>query len=205
MFPGESKSRWYPVTSGEAERLTNVLSSSDNGWALVSTLNNRLLALNVAQLKRVSLVDDAEDQIADDWELGWDSYQGHSPEIYKGLEDRFFSSEEEFSNGYSETLRHAVEDLIETHRMTEETATNLLLETHIHFTDGTEKSLSVEPIDLAQIAFEVESELYGVFSFDEEGLGRSFHIPPSQIRLIDMPLLKEKDGAEKLFNEGQED
>jgi hypothetical protein len=46
-----------------------------------------MLLINVPNVQRLYMLDDNADQVSDDWELGWDSYQGHSPEVYRALAD----------------------------------------------------------------------------------------------------------------------
>src|SRR6185369_6867199 len=87
MLPGAKLSQWYPLTEDEANRLSKAMlnTNPESPWVVVSTLNNRMLVINGLTVKRIQLLDDNADQIDDDWELGWDSYQGYSPEIYRAV------------------------------------------------------------------------------------------------------------------------
>lgn len=203
MLPTQTKSIWFPITGDESDKVMRDLQGTSSGWVTIATLNNRLLVFNPAQFKKISLVDDNEDQIADDWEVTWDGYQGHSPEIYKALEMRLSDAftDEEFNEEYSETIREAVETIIKEDPLDDGRWESLLVHTHIHHTDGTTSSFAVEPKNLSQISFLAEEEVDDVFVMPEWGSGRYFFFSPSSVRLIDMPLMKVDEGQKEIFDE----
>lgn len=202
-FPGEKKSRWYPITASEAHRVRNNIRDIDekSPWLVISTLNNRMLVVNKLALKQAALLDDGEDRPEGDWELTWDGYMGLEPEVYRALGEWF---EEEVDA--SDTFKKGLEDLIKEHELTEELVHERVLSTHIRFTDGTEQHYIIEPLHLFDAVFYAETPTGDavVFDLSEYGGGREVYVPGSAAALIDMPLHMTIDGA-KEANEDYED
>jgi transcriptional regulator with XRE-family HTH domain len=206
MLPNEAKSAWFPITSGESRRVMQNLQGTESGWVTVSTLNNRVLAFNPSSFKKISLVDDNEDQISDDWDVTWDGYQGYSPEIYKALEMRLSDaySDEEFNTEYSDAIRETVDEIIKDNQLSDGRRESLVLHTHIHHTDGMTSSFIGEPNDLIQISECAEDEVGNVFSIAESGCGRYFFFASSSVRLIDMPQTKIEEARKDIFGDEHE-
>ena len=197
MLPNETKSIWYPITEQEMTSIDSQAQRTDTGWLCAATLNNRMVLLNVKEIKKITLIDDDEDQIESDWELEWDGYQGHSPEIYKALGEHFYGIEDEYEESFSNKLRKFVEELVEEHQIDEDKVIEILSLTKIHFIDGTKLSIEIDEQDLCHIVMEAGIDLPDIFSFDEADRGRYFYIPPAKVQMIDMPLLKYQEGIER--------
>ncbi len=201
LLPGKEKTQWYPISVNEANRLGSLLddrSSHDSNWVVASTLNNRMLVFSISAIKRICLLDDNLDPLEDDWDLSWDGYQGHSLEIYRALEDDFYASKEEYEKNYSQSLREEVKYLIEKHEIDEEKLTEYILDTHIHFIEGTSTHYCVEYAQLESLAYEAEmEENLGVFRLDNWN-GRQFYYSANTVCLVDMPLLKYLEGRKEI-------
>jgi transcriptional regulator with XRE-family HTH domain len=204
LLNGDQKTRWYPITLGEANRCSTALQSSSTGsspWLAVGTLNNRLLVFHLSAVKRIWLLDDGCDQPDnDDWDLPWDGYQGYSLEIYRGLEDHFFSHEN-YEEAYSSNLRNLIDDVVEKCEIDEDKLADWVLNTHIYFTDRTKTSYCVDERALHELVLDIEGGEPNVFSLPEFGGGFESYYPSSSIRLIDMPLLKYRSGCEAVLRD----
>ncbi len=199
LLPGHEKTKWYPITLSEADRISSRLSdqNEDHDWFVTSTLNNRMLVFPISAIKRIWLQDDNIDYPEDDWDLSWDEGAGYSPEIYQALEDYFYDPE---SEEYSETLREIVKELVEKHEIDEEKLAKWVLNTHIHFIDGTFTNYGVEEEQLESLVFTAELEMASVLRLDNLN-GMQSYYPATAVRLIDMPLLKYREGYKKACEE----
>ncbi len=81
---GQKKSRWYPITQKAYEYIHMNL-QNESKWLNIETLNNKNLLINKQNIKKFSLVDDACDEVFEDWDLQWDAYEGNSDTFYNCL------------------------------------------------------------------------------------------------------------------------
>lgn len=193
--PGAAKSTWYPITLGEADRVSQNIASRtrDAPWIVATTLNNRALLINVAAVQQISILDDNADEVADDWELGWDSYQGLSPEIYRGLEEYFLGFE---GDEVSEAFKKTVEDLIEAEELDDDKCFKLVSATRVHYNDGTMRELRVHD-DASWSAFSATEQEDDSLMLDlsDRDSGLDVFIARSRVALVDMPLHRMIDAA----------
>jgi len=193
--PGASKSTWYPITLREATRLDNAIAnaSSDSPWIVATTLNNRALVINVATIAQLSMLDDNADEVLDDWELGWDSYEGHSPEIYRALELHLLGLPDDDT---SETFKQILVDLTQEEGFDEDEVSACLRTTKVHFSSGATKELTVsdEKSYWAFVGAEANSEEL-TFDLSDMEAGLTVHIPRLQVAMLDMPLHRLGDAA----------
>lgn len=207
LLSGEVKTRWYPITLGEANRLGQNLGmweQGELGWLAVPTLNNRMLLFAISSIKRIWLLDDAADQPNDDdWDISWDGYQGFSPEIYRALEVWFYQDiENEYEQEYSENLRQIVDGIIEDNQLDDGSVKKLVVDTHIHFSDGTSTSYEVEEEDLHDAVSSLElGASSAVLRMNGAGGNFESYFPIGALRLIDMPLLKYTEGWKQAMSE----
>lgn len=199
MLPGAKLSQWYPVTEDEANRVSKMMLNTDpeSPWIVVSTLNNRMLVINVLAVKRIQLLDDNADQITDDWQLGWDSYQGYSPEIYRALAD-WFAGE---PVGYSDAFKKAVRGIIEEHKLDEELVWERVIKTVVHYRDGSMQSIRVEESNLWSVVSGIDLDQPNVFDLSNRDEGLDRYIPAPSIHMIDMPLYQVVDAAKSKYEE----
>ena len=207
LYPNEMKTRWYPVTPGTANYIERCL-RPDQGerddWIGVSTLNNRLLVFAVQAMKRIWLLDDNANRPNDDWDLTWDGYQGLSPEIYRALEARFYSLDEQYKADYPVALRGMLDEIVKGNGFDDKAKiAERILDTHIHFRDGTLIHYWVETRDIMSLILDAESDTSRVFVISG-GEFESYY-PVNAVRMIDLPLLQyheaERRGAKSLGKE----
>ncbi|SCY61847.1 DNA-binding transcriptional regulator, XRE-family HTH domain [Nitrosospira sp. Nl5] len=209
LYPNETKTRWYPITQDTAnfiERCLRARQEEGGGdWTIVSTLNNRLLVFAMQAMKRVWLLDNNAEQPNDDWELTWDGYQGLSPEIYRALEERFFGLDEQYQAAYPAALRNILDEIVKEDGFDDEAKiAERILDTHIHFRDGTLIHYWIETQDIMNLVLDAESGASRIFRING-GEFKSYY-PATSIRMIDLPLLQyraaEKRNAKSLEEEG---
>lgn len=207
LYPNETKTRWYPITQGTANFIERGLwpdQDEGDGWIIVSTLNNRLLVFAAQAMKRVWLLDNNADQPDDDWDLTWDGYQGLSPEIYRALEERFFGLDEQYKADYPAALRNILDEIVKEDGFDDEAKiAERILDTHIHFRDGTLIHYWIETQDIMNLILSAESGTPRIFRIND-GEFKSYY-PANAIRMIDLPLLQyheaEKRNAKSLGEE----
>lgn len=196
QLPGDKVSRWYPITWVEANRIMLNMANPDanNAWVTVETLNNRWLAFDLQAIKRLSLLDDNADQPDGDWELGWDSYQGHSMEIYRALADWVFLED---LPDCSDGLRQKVEDIIEQDSLTQEDIVRYVLDTMVHFKDGTSQQLATDDDALGMLAALLPMAAPPVLDLSARRDGLHVFVPADTVRLIDAPLHRIMDESKR--------
>lgn len=187
QLPGDKLSRWYPITWVEANRIMLNMANpaADSAWVTVETLNNRWLAFDLLAIKRISLLDDNASQPEDDWELGWDSYQGHSMAVYRALADWFFLEE---PPDCSDSFRQHIEDIIAQDDLTEEDIVRYVLDTLVYFKDGTCQQLATDDDALGMLAALLPMAAPPVFDLSAHQDGLHIFVPADTVRLIDVPL-----------------
>jgi len=205
LLPGEQHTRWYPITSSERMRIVNALNDHDAQFVCFSTLNNRTIVMNTANVRRVWLLDEACDQPGDDWEVEWDSVEGCPLEFYRGLEDYAFN-QEDFRASASPTLISMVEDRVKEEKWDEEAILRITGETLIWFSDGHRINYSVDGDDLWGLIVAAESEeIDSMIRLDEYGGDYESFYPRDRMALIVMPLLRVMDAAKRELRELNED
>lgn len=195
--PGAEKSTWYPITLAEANRISRQIAqtTSETPWVVLTTLNNRALIINVATVPQLSILDDNADQVADDWELGWDSYQGFSPEIYRGIEEHFLGFNDEEA---SEAFKKTIADVIDMADLDEHKVFQLLRATRVHYINGTLKELWVDDDASWSIFSTIESEDDSLtFNLSDRDSGLDVFVGRRQVSMLDMPLQRMSDAAKR--------
>lgn len=191
LLPGESYSRWYPITLQTAKVLDTAIQhrGATKPWVALSTLNNRMLLINLSQVQRICMLDDNADEVADDWELGWDSYQGHSLEVYRALAQWALGLSDEDEEVSSETFLEELSILIDEEGLTQDLVIERVVDTHIHFTSGQVRRCNPSERYLLEALNEVENPTTQLmFDLSDPDFGLTTYIPLNAVRLIDMPL-----------------
>lgn len=185
LLPGHTKSKWYPVTLATADYVSMFLRCVDDasGWMAVETLNNRILLINPASVSRIWLLDDAQDQPSDDWELPLDGYRGRASEFYKALEE--LCSQNDRAN-FSERFMEALEDFTEATDMGDEELASLVFDTHIFDSNGAVTSYSVAEKNLIELLDNASlGETPVIFDLSCDDFDSFF--PSRSISMLDMP------------------
>jgi transcriptional regulator with XRE-family HTH domain len=197
LLPGEEEHRWYPITRGEADRVSsNLYGATDPAaWLVIATLNNRVLLVNPSAIQRIRLLDDAADQPDDDnWNLTWDGYQGLAPEIYRAIGD-YFWDEAAFEADYSEALRQMARDHIEQHEIDDEGAARFLEYTHTYLNSGIEVSLRAESDELFSLTLEADCLIPDRVVLINEYSAELNFFPAHSVALVSMPLTQYQKAA----------
>lgn len=86
-LPGQSHSKWFPVTLGTAEQLSEEIARLDkeSEWTSFPSLANKMILFRPAAVDKITILDDACDQVEGDWNLDL-PYQGYPAEIYRAFE-----------------------------------------------------------------------------------------------------------------------
>ena len=198
LLPGEEHSRWYPITLEQATRIDAAIQgmSTDAPWLAIPTLNNRMLLINVPHVHRICTLDDNADAPEDDWELGWDSYQGHSLEVYRALANWAMPDDEQDES--SATFKEGLEELIREKELTDELVFDRVINTHVHFSNGQVRHSTPDPDRLFAALLQAEEAPHElVFDLSEPRSGLTSYVPADAIRMLDMPLYQIIDGAKE--------
>ena len=190
LIPGNKNSCWYPITMQESNRIANFMLQLEveNPQILVSTLNNRMLLLNANAVQRVYLLNDDADQIDTDWELTWDAYQGHSPEIYRALVERLEGVDD--SDEWSDSFMAALDELIKEESLTDELILERIVQTKVYLNDASIQHLTPSDENLLAIIHNIEMDSITVFDLSNPDRGLDIYLPTTAVRMIDMPLYK---------------
>lgn len=192
LLPGETNCTWYPVTFAEYSQITDSLSieHAEPQWLVVSTLNNRKLLINPALIRRIRLLDDAADRPEDDaWQLGWDSEQGLTPELYRALGE-YFTDELAFDTSNSPVAQQVIHTLIAQHDLTSAKVMNLISDTHVHLASGTTANVRAANADIYNLVLDAYAGMPLGISLSTRDSEEENHFSPSQVALVDIPLLQ---------------
>jgi len=203
LLPGKPDHHWFPITSGEQERISLNLQSPTHfsGWLVVATLNNRVLLINPNAVQRIRLLDDAADQPSDDsWNLTWDGYQGLPPEVYSAIGD-YFCNEQAFDADYSEALKRITTDQIEEHGIGDEDAFKLLECTSLYLVSGVEVVFCANADELFSLTLEADCQTPERIVLSNEDSGEFNFFPVQQVALISMPLTQYQRAARASMEE----
>jgi transcriptional regulator with XRE-family HTH domain len=199
LLRSQKQTKWFPITFDTANRTSSRLGNleQENEWLCIPTLNNRMLAVNPARVRRLWLLDDNCDA-PDDWEINDDEYSGKPLEFYRGL-DIYFSDDDELGSSSSETYREIIADYVKEHALDEEKARRFLHATIIHMADGAQTSYWAEAEPLANIVFDIDDEDMSLMvRIDAFGGDFECFYPAASLAVIDMPLLDVMDAAKEL-------
>jgi transcriptional regulator with XRE-family HTH domain len=202
-LPHDKLSIWYPITTSTMERIFGELQSAEtNTWISFQTLNNKMVVCRPSQLQVLTFLDEAEDQIEDDWEVGPDDVEGWPQEIYECLEYLMWEElgvpgdEEEFSD----KLIAGTKELISEHQLGEKKLMEMCVKTRVTHTDGTTRLLHVSPERLANTMFDFDVGMEHTGStmlhLDDEGGDHSVFLSLDLISRLELPLLALKRGME---------
>lgn len=182
------KSIWFPITASEVQRLRNCL-SSDRGWLVASTLNNRLLIINMLNISKLWFVNDDADAPADDWDLSPEEYNGYPLEVYRGLYDYFY--DDNWAENTSKGFRETIEEIISENQYGPDEVAIKLHYTTVYQTNAAPFSFYADASHLNSIFDAAEdgapSEVIHIDAVDREF---ECFFASKNISLIDMPLLE---------------
>lgn len=187
---GQEKSRWYPITQKTYEDIYNALQEGIT-WLNVETLNNKRLLINHKNIKKLSLVDEACDEVHDDWDLQWDAYSGHSDESYRCLYDYYCGD----TTDIPEKLLAGIESMIKEEKLSTEDIAKSVCYLGIVDSDGQEEYVNPNFWTQLQELYEWSDELEdgsvsSIIIDAEEG---NFFYNSSEVAVIEAPINQLKD------------
>lgn len=206
-LPQASFSRWYPITTTTMRRLSSDLQSvtADN-WISFQTLNNKMVCCRPASVKAFTFLDEAEDQIEGDWQVGPADVEGWPMEIYECLEHLMYERHSVRANDqFSDKLIHLANTLIDDHDLDDEKLEEMCVDTRVIYTDGTSSLLCCSPDRLADIVSQVDLGFdlddSAMLHLDDKHGDHSVFISTGLVSLMEFPLIILKRGLEALDSE----
>lgn len=192
--------QWFPISSRSREMFLNHYSDP---YIVLPCMDNCLLFLNMQNVKKILLLDDACDRPDN---VNWDPEvsEGHIPlVVYESLNDYYFSKE-----NMSDKFIKAMDYYIEKYHLEEDTAMNKLNDIKIYFEDGFVEEDNVEFGEYEDLSSFID---YVYSDFDEELYSKTIYysgtdcqehiLPLNSVSMIVMPLLN----VEKAIMEKSED
>lgn len=207
-LPHRKFSIWYPIMTSTMERVFGELQGIEtNAWISFQTLNNKTVICRPSQLEALTFLDEAEDQIEGDWEVGPDDVEGWPQEVYECLEHLLWEqlgvSDDE--GEFSERLISATKKLIREYQLDGDKLMEMCVQTRITHTDGTTRLLHVSPERLACAMFDFDFGMEHAGStmlhLDDEGGDHSVFLSLDLISLLEFPLLSLKKSMEAHLGE----
>ncbi|SFY44940.1 DNA-binding transcriptional regulator, XRE-family HTH domain [Paracoccus pantotrophus] len=203
-LPQASFSRWYPITTATMRHLFSTLQSvTADSWISFQTLNNKMVCCRPALIKAFTFLDEAEDQIEGDWQVGPADVEGWPMEVYECLEHLMYARHSAPANDqFSEKLIQLANTLIDDHDLDDENLAEMCVDTRIIHNDGTSCLLSCSSDRLAdaisQVDFGLDLDDSAMLHLDDKHGDHSVFISASLVSLMEFPLIILKRGLEAL-------
>lgn len=159
-----------------------------------------------ASVKAFTFLDEAEDQIEGDWQVGPADVEGWPMEIYECLEHLMYESHSVRANDqFSDKLIHLANTLIDDHDLDDEKLEEMCVDTRVIYTDGTSSLLCCSPDRLADIVSQVDLGFdlddSAMLHLDDKHGDHSVFISTGLLSLMELPLIILKRGLEALDSE----
>ncbi len=192
LLPGQSNCNWYPITLSEYSRVRDALATERDEpyWLVVSTLNNRKLIINPAQVLRIRLVDDASGPPEDDaWHLGWDYEACMVPELYRALAEYYWDSFT-FEHCNSASTQALVQKIVDKYQLKDDQALEFMSRCFVHMASGAVSRIRASGADLYNLVLDAYSGMPLGISLSTADSEEENHFSPLQVALVEMPLLQ---------------
>jgi transcriptional regulator with XRE-family HTH domain len=205
-LPRKQFSTWYPITTSTMEQVFAELQCIEKeSWILFQTLNNKMVICRPSRVKSFLLLDEADDGVEGDWEVGPDEVEGWPQEIYECLEYIMWKKEgvafPEDDEGFSERLIAISTEIVDKYQINIDKLMAMCVQTRIVHTDGDERRLlmSSERLAEALIDLELGTGYTGsmMLRLDDNCGNRDVFFSLNSISLLEFPLLSLKQGLEK--------
>lgn len=207
-LPSRAHSIWYPISISTVEQVFAELQSVESDtWISFQTLNNRMVIVRPSQALALTFLDEAEDAVEGDWEVGPDDVEGWPEEVYACFAHLIWEELGDLNSNdeFSKNLISVGKSLIEKHEFDLEKLKAICLETHIVYTNGDTRKLYVSPERLASAMsdFElgVEHTRSKMLHLDDRNGDHSVFLSLDLIALLEFPLLQLKEGLEQEIEE----
>ena len=198
---------WFPITGSTRKLIYNMM---DNDKIVVPCMNNRVLLLNMKNVKEIMLLDDACDQPEfANWDTAVDC--GEFPlVVYEALEDYlYYLDEEKISNDVlSAKFRKMLDNIMEHKGWSEEQIYDMLDISAIYFADGRIRPINIDFDDSESISGYISAVYdFGESAFSEKMLfchdlnGAEIMLNMEKISALELPLLKVENAICDTFEE----
>lgn len=205
-------STWYPITTQTMETLFSRLQSVErNSWLIFQTLNNKMVIWRPLYARTVTFLNEAEDDVDGDWEVGPDDVEGWPQEIYECMDHLLTqgSNSQGPDEGFSTKLMAATQDIIKTHGIDENKMIEMCSMTRLVYTDGSSHSFLSSERCLAEILSDFDIGANDgdsiMLHLDDNYGERSLFLSLDLIGCLEIPLLLLKKGLEDQFRELSEE
>lgn len=199
-LPQASFSRWYPITTATMRRLFSSLQSATaDSWISFQTLNNKMVFCRPALVNAFTFLDEAEDHIEGDWQVGPADVEGLQIEVYECLERLMYERHSAHADEqFSERLIRLANEIIEEHDLDDEALKEICVDTRVTYKDGSSQLLSCSADRLADLIFQIDldAELSGcpMLHLDDNYGDHSVFISAGFVSLMELPLIILKRG-----------
>jgi len=207
-LPHHQHSTWYPVTTATMEKIFSKLQSVETStWLSFQTLNNKMVICRPSQLHAFTFLDEAEDEIKGDWDIGPDDVEGWPEEIYECLEHLMWEGlgDPGDEGEFSDKLIAATKELIHEYKLDDQKLMEMCVKTRITHSNGTSRWLHVSPEQMAEAMFDIDLSMEGLGStmlhLDDEAGDHSVFLSLDLISRLEFPLLALKKGMEEQQDE----
>lgn len=201
---------WFPISADTRKQIYN---SIDLERIVVPCMNNKLLYINMQNIKEITLLDDACDPpVNANWDYTVDC--GEIPlVVYEALEDYYeYDKESLDADRISPDFYDCINNIVESKEWSEDKVYEFLNMTVVHYKDGTVKNTDIYFDENESISSEI-SDIYSfgdtscaeniLFYNDFNGAKRFINM--NNISVMEIPLLKIEDAICKCFDEIMED
>lgn len=190
--------------------LSTLQSVTADGWVSFQTLNNKVVFCRPASVKAFTFLDEAEDDIEGDWQVGPADIYGWPMEVYECLEQSMYEADGiRADDQFSDKLIQIANEIIDEHSLDDEKLKEMCIDTRIIYADGTSSLLYCSSDRLADVVSEIEfgSELgqSAMLHFDDKNGDHDVLISAGLVALMEFPLILLKRGLEELDAEYSSD
>lgn len=194
LLEGDDMYHWYPITRNTRSMVYQMM---DDRRMVVPCMNNRALLLNMENVRKVMLLDEACDAPGDaDWDPKVSC--GEIPNvIYEALEEYGTDDYQETSQRMSDRLKRTLDNLIRKNEWTEDEIYQMLNDSLIYYTNGKAESHWIEFGERETLSEEVmcicdyqDEDLYSDILRFEEMDGPEIILNMKYVAMLEMPLLK---------------
>lgn len=202
--PGAWKSAWFPVCAWAADTFA-AAPDRCRSWAVVPTLNNRVLIINLAARIRCELVPSGA-KVFGDWDLPWDANANLDLAAYQELARLPFGGSKEPERKEAATLsdqlhkfvlpRSAVLDLDARFRSVD-FVYDQVLATRIRMNTGEEFTEQASGPGLWKAVCEADADALSLVELRARPKGRRSFLAAACLWLLDMPAIRVLDSLEQ--------
>ncbi len=196
---GQLKSKWYPITVSEMKRAYRNVQSAET--FVVSTLNNRCLLINRANVQSFYFLDEAADHVEGDWEVGPDDVEGEPQDFYRAILP-ILEKDPAIAQDYTRSYRAYCLRVFRRFGLTRDQMIDLVLGSRIHLKSGQTIEGAIEPKDMNQLHFDFDIETDSEFIKIGMNYGEmNAFFSMKSISMIDLSLVELVDAK---VSEGEE-